>query len=97
MQDALEEKLGAVESESGNVEMQWNDIKKCVLCALSDLVRKVERRRRKSRNIQIMTSKVDKRRMWKNVGNEEARRLHTSEERNEKSHNKHKKESRQHM
>jgi hypothetical protein len=26
----LEEKLGAIESESGNVEVQWNNFKKCV-------------------------------------------------------------------
>jgi hypothetical protein len=28
--DRLEEKLGAIKCESGNVEVQWNNIKKCV-------------------------------------------------------------------
>jgi hypothetical protein len=63
MQNTIDEKLSANECESGNVEMQWNDIKICVLCTMSYLVGKVERRRRKPRNKQIMTSKVDKRRM----------------------------------
>jgi hypothetical protein len=39
VQDALEEKLSAVECESGNVEMQWTSIKKDTM---SDLVGKVE-------------------------------------------------------
>jgi hypothetical protein len=30
MKDNLEEKLGAIGSESGNVEVQWNNIKECV-------------------------------------------------------------------
>jgi hypothetical protein len=48
-QDALEEKLGAVKCESGNVEVQRNSIKKCVLdrLAVSDLVGKVDSRARK--------------------------------------------------
>jgi hypothetical protein len=28
--DSLEEKLGAIKCESGSVEVQWNNIKKCV-------------------------------------------------------------------
>ena len=28
--DRLEEQLGAIKCESGNVEVQWNNIKKCV-------------------------------------------------------------------
>jgi hypothetical protein len=31
-----------IEFESGNVEVQWNNIKRCVLDTLSDLVGKVE-------------------------------------------------------
>jgi len=31
LQNTLEGKLGAIECESGNVEVQWNSIKKCVL------------------------------------------------------------------
>jgi hypothetical protein len=30
VQDTLEEKLGAIECESGNAEVQWNNIKECV-------------------------------------------------------------------
>ena len=46
-QDPPEEKLGAIECESRNVEVQWNNIKKCLLDTMSDLVGKVERRVRK--------------------------------------------------
>ena len=46
MQDILEEKLGAVECESGNAEMQWKNIKECVLDPISDLVDKVEESKR---------------------------------------------------
>jgi hypothetical protein len=42
--DSLEEKLDAINCESGNVEVQWNNIKKCMLDTMSDLVGKVERR-----------------------------------------------------
>jgi hypothetical protein len=31
VQDTLEVKLGAIVSESGNVEVQWNNIRECVL------------------------------------------------------------------
>jgi len=31
LQNTLEGKLGAIECGSGNVEVQWNSIKKCVL------------------------------------------------------------------
>jgi hypothetical protein len=34
--DRLEEKLGAIKCESVNVEVQWNNIKKCVLDTMSD-------------------------------------------------------------
>jgi len=30
VQDTLEEKLSATECEGGNMEVQWNNIKKCV-------------------------------------------------------------------
>ena len=43
VQDTLEGKLGASECDSGNVEVQWNNIKECVLDTLSDLVGKVEK------------------------------------------------------
>jgi len=47
VQDTLEEKLGAIGCESGNDELQWNNIKECVLDTISDLVGKVEKRARK--------------------------------------------------
>jgi hypothetical protein len=45
--NSLEEKLGAIKCESGNVEVLWNNIKKCVLGTMSDLVGKIKRRARK--------------------------------------------------
>ena len=74
MQDTLEEKLGAIGCDSGNVEVQWNNIKECVLDTLSDLVGKVEKRARKPWITHEMISKMDERRKWKNVNTEEARR-----------------------
>ena len=46
-QDTLEEKLCAIECESGNAEVQWKNINECVLDSISDLVGKVEKRVRK--------------------------------------------------
>jgi hypothetical protein len=57
--DRLEEKLGAMKCESGNVEVQWNNIKKFVTDTMSDLVGKVERRARKTWFTQGMISKMD--------------------------------------
>jgi len=57
VQDTLEEKLGAIGCDSGNVEVQWNNIKKCVLDTVSDIVGKVEKRARKLRITQEMISK----------------------------------------
>ena len=47
IQDILEEKLGAIECENGNAEVQWKHIKECVLGTVSALVGKVEKRARK--------------------------------------------------
>jgi hypothetical protein len=44
VQDKLEEKIGTTECESGNVNVQWNNIKKYVLVTLSDLIGKGERK-----------------------------------------------------
>jgi hypothetical protein len=41
------------------VEVQWNNIKKCVLDTMNDLVGKVERRARKPWITQEMISKMD--------------------------------------
>jgi hypothetical protein len=62
VQDILEEKLGAIGYESGNVEVQWNNIKECVLDTISDLGGKVEKRARKLWVTQEMLSKMDERR-----------------------------------
>jgi len=59
VQDTLEGKLGAIECDSGNAEVQWNNIKECVLDTLSVLVRKVEKRVRKPWITQEMISKMD--------------------------------------
>jgi len=45
VQDTVEEHLIAIECESGNVEVQWNNIKKCLL-DLSDLLGKAWRKAR---------------------------------------------------
>ena len=60
VQDTLEGKLGAIECDSGNVEVQWNNIKECL--TVSDLVGKVEKRARKPWITQEMISKMDERR-----------------------------------
>ena len=59
VQHTLEEKLFAVECESRNVEVQWNNMKKCVLDTISDLVRRVKRRARQPWITQEIISKMD--------------------------------------
>jgi hypothetical protein len=71
VQDTLEGKLSVIECDSGNVEVQWNNIKECVLDTLSDLVGKVENIARKPWITQEMTSKMDEKRRWKNGNSEE--------------------------
>jgi len=73
VQDTLEGKLSVIGCDSGNVEVQWNNIKECVLDTVSDLVGKVEKRARKAWITQEMISKMDERRKWKNVNTEEGR------------------------
>jgi len=70
----LEEKLCAIECDSGNVEVQWKNIKECVLDTIRDLVGKVENRARKPWITHEMISKIDKRRKWKNVNTEEGKK-----------------------
>jgi hypothetical protein len=74
VQDTLEGKLGAIKCDSGNDEVQWNNIKECVLDTLSDLVGKVEKRARKPWITQKMISKMDERRKCKNVNTGEGRK-----------------------
>ena len=73
VQNILEEKIGAIECESGNAEVHWKNIKECVLDTITDLVGKVAKRARKPLITQEMISKMDKRRKWKNVNTEEGR------------------------
>jgi len=73
VQGTVEEKLGAIECESGNVEVQWNNIKECVLDTIIYLVGKVEKRARKPGITQEKISKIDERKKWKNVNTEESR------------------------
>ena len=74
LRNILEEKLGAIECESGNAEVQWKNIKEYMPDTISDLVGKVAKRARKSWITQEMISKMDGRRNWKNVSTEEGRR-----------------------
>jgi len=74
VQYTLEQKLGATGCESGNVEVQWNNIKECVLDNISALLGKVEKRARKPWITQEMISKIDERRKLKNVNTEEGRK-----------------------
>jgi hypothetical protein len=52
-------KLSATKCESGNVEMQWNNIKKCVVDTMSNLVGKIERKARKLWITQEIISTMD--------------------------------------
>jgi hypothetical protein len=84
--DSLEEKLGAIKYESGNVEVQCKNIKKCVLDTMSDLIGKVERRA--SHGLYRRCSVK-----WMNEGNgrmstTKKEELQKTEERIEKSHGK---------
>ena len=74
VQDTLEGKLNAIFCDSGNVEVQWNNIKECVLDTLSDLAGKAEKRARKPWITQAMKTKMDERRKWKCVNTEESRK-----------------------
>ena len=67
VQDTLEENLGAIGCDSGNVEAQWNNIKECVLDTISDLDGKVKMRARRPWLTQEMISKMGERRKLKNV------------------------------
>jgi len=74
VQDTLEEKIGAIGCDSGNVEVQWKNIKEYVVDTISDLDGKVERRARKPWISQEMISEMNERRKWENVNTEEGRK-----------------------
>jgi len=78
VEDTVEEKLCAIECDSGNVEVQWKYIKKCVLDTVSDLVGKVEKRARKPWITEEMISKIDERRKWKNFNTEKGKNNYSS-------------------
>jgi hypothetical protein len=59
VQDTVEGKFGVIECDSGNVEVHTNNIKKCVLDTLSDLVRKAKKSARKPWITQEMIRKTD--------------------------------------
>jgi hypothetical protein len=73
VQDTLEEKPSANECESGNVEVQCNNIKKRVLDNASDLSGKVKTSTRKPSIKHEMTNKMDQQREWKKINNEDGR------------------------
>jgi len=58
------------------VEVQCNSTKKCVLDNISDLVGKIDRKARKTWITQEMIKKMDERRKWKSVNNEERRKYY---------------------
>ena len=66
--------MGAIGCDSGNVEVQGNKIKECVLDTIIYLVGKVEKSARKPWITQEMISKMDERMKWKNVNTEEGRK-----------------------
>jgi hypothetical protein len=72
VQSTLEYKCGAIECESGNVEVQLNNI--TVLNTICDLVWKVETRANKPCITQEIISKTYERRKQKNVNSEEGRK-----------------------
>jgi len=53
------------------VKVQWNNIKKCVLDTMSDLIGKVDRKARKPWITLEMIKEINERRKWKNISNEE--------------------------
>jgi hypothetical protein len=76
VQDTLEGKLGVIGCYSGNVEVQWNNIKECVLDTIIHLAGKDEKRARKLWISQEMIIKMDCGSKWKNVNTEEGRKTY---------------------
>jgi hypothetical protein len=74
LQEFLKEEFRAGDCVNRNVGGQWNSIMKCLLDTMSDCVGKVEKRARKPWITQEMISKMDERRKWKGVNNEEGRK-----------------------
>jgi hypothetical protein len=70
VQNDLETKLGVIVCYSGNVEVQWYNIKESVLDTLIDLDGKVEKIARKTLITQVIINTTDESRKWKNVKTE---------------------------
>jgi hypothetical protein len=80
LQHMLSSKLSAIECESGNVRVQWNNIRKYMLDTMSDLSGKVQRIARKPWLTQAVISTMDDSTMKK------VEELQKTEEQIEKSH-----------
>jgi hypothetical protein len=81
VQDTLVKKLGAIECENGNVELQWHSVKK--MCArYYDLIRRVDRKASKPWVTQEMINKSDEQRKWNGVQLRK-KKGRTAEDRNE--------------
>jgi hypothetical protein len=74
VKNTLDEKPYAIECESGNMDVQRNNIKKYVLGTVSDLVGRVDRKARKPWVTQKVINKMDERREWKYVNNKKGGR-----------------------
>ena len=82
----LHEKVGVIKCDSANVEVQWNNIKKCVIDTISDLVGKAKGIARKPWIKQEMIGKTNEQRKWKNVNDEEGWKNNRTEEGIKDSH-----------
>ena len=78
VQDTLEEKLSAIEWGSGNMEVQWNNIKKSVLDTTSDKIRQLDRQARKLWIIQKVINKMDEQRKQKSANNKGRKENYTT-------------------
>ena len=88
MQDTLEEKLSTIQWGSGNVEVQWNNIKKSVLDTMSGKIGQLDRKARKPWITQKVINKMDEQRKQKNVNNEGRKNYRTVRNELERATNK---------
>jgi hypothetical protein len=91
VQDTLEEKLSAIEWGSGNVEVQWNNIKKSVPDTMSDKIGQLDRKARKPWITQKVINKMYEQRIQKSVNNEGRKNYRTVSNELERAKNKAKK------
>jgi hypothetical protein len=74
VQDILEEKLSAMECESGNVEVLKKHTKKFVFEIMNAMFGKVNRKARKPWITEEMINRMAEQRKWKNISNEKGRK-----------------------